>query len=289
MTHAHRSMLWMLAFCLGWLLVEGAATLLEGHYSPFQIVWTRYAVHLAFMLGVWGWRDPVSLVRTRRLGLQLGRSLLMLVMPVAWVAALNHGDDGSLSLAVLGLSPLIVLALSRLVNGEPASQAAWIGAAVASAGALLLVRVHAAEVPLRLAAAGLSAVAFSLYLVLTRSLRFERTRANMFYTALGVFALLSWYMPRVWVTPSLHDLLVMTAIGLLGWVALWALDRMTSAAPVEAASPLLTLMPAAGLVAVPLLTGHHPATQALLGAALIGVTAVYAALRLAPIRLGSPA
>ncbi len=31
-------------------------------------------------------------------------------------------------------------------------------------------------------------------------------------------------MPRVWVTPDLHDALIMTAIGVIGFFALYALD-----------------------------------------------------------------
>jgi hypothetical protein len=77
------------------------------------------------------------------------------------------------------------------------------------------------------AAALTSAASFSLYVVMTRMLRGESLRANLFYTALGVFAVLSLFMPTVWVTPTSHDARVMVLIGALGLVALLALDRMS--------------------------------------------------------------
>ena len=52
MNAARRSMAWMIAFAALWALVEQLATGLHGGYSPWQVVWTRYAVHLLAMLAV---------------------------------------------------------------------------------------------------------------------------------------------------------------------------------------------------------------------------------------------
>jgi drug/metabolite transporter (DMT)-like permease len=45
-------------------------------------------------------------------------------------------------------------------------------------------------------------------------------------------------MPFVWVRPTLHDLAVMAAIGLLGYASLYCLDRLTDAAPVSDSAPV---------------------------------------------------
>ena len=91
MSTERRSMLLMITFVALWTLVEATAANLLNKYTAYQIVWTRYAVHLALMLALWGWRDPASLWRTRRPGFQIARSSLMMVMPVSWFLGSQSG------------------------------------------------------------------------------------------------------------------------------------------------------------------------------------------------------
>jgi drug/metabolite transporter (DMT)-like permease len=77
-------------------------------------------------------------------------------------------------------------------------------------------------------------LSFVLYVLMTRSLRKERTEANLFYTALGPFVAFGLLMPLVWVTPDLHEALIMTAIGVLGFFALYALDFVCHTEPASA-------------------------------------------------------
>jgi drug/metabolite transporter (DMT)-like permease len=241
MTLTRRSLLLMVAFVALWAAVEAAAGHLHHAYSPYQVVWTRYAVHLTLMLAVWGLSEPISLVRTGRPVFQIARSLLMLGMPCSLIIALSHGVDQGTVLAIFWLSPLLIFAFAKILLGERASLALWLAAACASAGAILLVGPGSLPAPLLLIFPAGMAITFSLYVVMTRSLRSERTRANLFYTALGVFLALCPVMPRLWVTPTVHDLLVLVTIGVVGFAALWALDRTAADAPVSASAPLTAL------------------------------------------------
>ena len=63
MSPARYSMLLMIGFGVLWAAVESVAVHLSRGYSPYQVVWTRYAVHLGFMLAVWGWRQPLACLR----------------------------------------------------------------------------------------------------------------------------------------------------------------------------------------------------------------------------------
>ena len=85
------------------------------------------------------------------------------------------------------------------------------------------------------------AITFAAYVVMTRVLRTEPGHVNLFYTALGVFLALSPFIPAVWIMPNGQDLLVLTGIGLIGYLALFALDRMAAAAPVSISAPLAYL------------------------------------------------
>ena len=282
------SMLLMIAFGALWALLEAVATHLTRSYSPFQVVWTRYAAHLAFMLAVWGWRQPVSLLRTRRPLLQLARSALMIVMPASFVFGVMRGLSADTLMAVFWVTPLLILALSAMVLREAAPPALWLAAAAATAGAVLVLGPRPPPASLSWLVWPLTmAGSFSLYVAMTRLLRSETTRANLFYTALGVFVVLSPVMLFVWITPSRHDLAVMVAIGLIGWVSLYCLDRMAAAAPVTESAPLAPTQVAV-VAGVGLLAGHfHPRPEVWAGLVLLAGAALVAWWR-APVMRAQP-
>lgn len=225
-------MLWMVLFVALWVLVEVVCTRFNLAYSPFQVVWARYASHLAIMLAIFGWRDPLALVRTRRPLFQISRSLLMLVMPTAWVLATGRGLDVNTVLSLFGVAPLMICVLAILLLNERPTPGLWASATVVSLGALFCLSPQGPLPLIGVAAALVSAGSFSLYVVMTRMLTTETLRANIFYTALGVFAALTLYMPKVWVTPTPHDAAVMVLVGALGLISLLALDRAAETAPV---------------------------------------------------------
>jgi drug/metabolite transporter (DMT)-like permease len=241
MTPGRLSLLWMGAFVALWAVVEVLAGEILRLYSPYQVVWTRYAVHLALMLAWWGLRDSASLWRTRRPLFQMARSLLMLGMPASWVIAMQHGVHPETLMSIFWLSPLLILVLAHVLLGERAPWKIWAAGAVACLGANLLF-IHGPLPPLRLLAFPVGmALTFSLYVVMTRSLRSEPMRANLFYTAFGVLAALSPAIPPLWIPPTAPHLAVMIGVGVLGFGALLALDRMAAAAPVSLAAPAASL------------------------------------------------
>lgn len=276
MTDSRRSMWLMIAFVMLWTLVELVAASLLARYTVYQIVWTRYAVHLLLMLALWGWRDPLSLVRTRRPAFQLARSGLMLVMPVSWFVGTQAGVPPDTTMAIFWCSPLMILGAAMLFLGERVPPAAWVLSATGTAGGMLLF----APAPLQAAhpawllaplAMGLS---FALYVVMTRSLRSEPLRANLFYTAFGVFALLTPVLPFVWITPGATDLARLVAVGLLGYLTLLALDRMAAAAPVGTATPLVFLQLSLSIVAGLALGHFAPDPRSAAALVLVSVPAI---------------
>ena len=236
----HRAIALLAVFAATWALLEGAlGTRLEHQYNLMQVVWWRYAAHLALMLAVWGWRQPGQLWRTRRPVFQLARSLLMLVMPLSFVAALYVGEHIDTVWALFWVTPGLILLVAAMWLNERAPVWLWIATLLGAAGAVFIL-----EPPLPQSVPGLllpllMALSFSVYVVMTRSLRDEPVVTNLFYTAFGVFVLLSPLMPSIWLMPSLHDAVYLSAIGVVGFVALWALDRACESAPVSHTAPTL--------------------------------------------------
>jgi drug/metabolite transporter (DMT)-like permease len=276
MNAMHRGMLWMIAFVALWALVEAFAGWLSRPYSPYQVVWARYGAHLAIMFAIWGWGDPLVLVRTRRPVLQIARSLLMLVMPAAWILSLQRGLTPDTVLAIFGVAPLIICALAAVLLKERPTPGIWVSAAVVSAGAMFCLSLHVLLSLTAVAAALTSAGSFSLYVVMTRMLRGESLRANLFYTALGVFVVLSLFVPTMWVMPTPHDALVMVLIGGLGLLALLALDRTAQMAPVSSGAAMVdTRLLVIGGVEI----GHHPDLHIEIGVATIAIGTICALSR----------
>jgi drug/metabolite transporter (DMT)-like permease len=165
----------------------------------------------------------------------------MLVMPASWILGMQHGVQPDTLMAVFWTSPLLIIVLAHLLLGERAPAAVWAVGGLSCLGASLLFLRGPLPLSLQLLFPLGMALSFSLYIVMTRSLRHEAIRANLFYTALGVFVALSPLMPSLWVTPSARDFLAMVGVGLLGWVALFALDRMAAGAAVSLTAPVLSM------------------------------------------------
>ena len=179
-------------------------------------------------------------------------------MPASWAMALEAGVHGSEIMAVFWLAPLMILGLVRKPADERAGRVDWVIAILAYGGVLLVLEPHRWPGPAPMLLPIVMGFTFAAYAVMTRSLRSESLRANLFYTALGVFVPLSLAMPAVWVTPTPRDSLVMVLIGLLGWATLYALDRAAAAGPLYRSAPIAFLQLPLAVALSWLSTGFRP-------------------------------
>lgn len=255
-----------------WDVVESLPTLLSRGYSPYQTVWMRYGTHIIFMLLFLAPRHGWSLVRTRRPALQVGRGLLMLVMPISFISSLGHARANDI-LSVFWLSPLLILIFAALVQGDRARWLLWVAALIAMIGAQMIMRPSAEVVHAVPFGIGM-AVSFSLYVVLTRSLRDEPTMVNLFYSAIVVFIPLTLVMPAIWKPLTLRDALVMMGVGLAGLALLWALDKACELVSPNLIASLFALQLVFYLLLVPLMEGMWPGKLALGGVTLISTAAL---------------
>jgi drug/metabolite transporter (DMT)-like permease len=221
---------------LGWTAVELVGGSLLRRFSPYQVVWTRYAVHLLVVVVVAG--RSTAVWRSRRPGLQLLSSFCMLAMPVCFVTAARFIPVEN-AWAGFWVAPLLTLALGALVLGESLSPRAWVASTISFTGALLiLAEVRAPSLLGLLATLGM-ALSFAGYLVLARVLRAESTASKLFYTALGVFLALTPVMPGRFVRPNAFEMTGMAALALFGIVTLGLFDRALEGASLNATAPLV--------------------------------------------------
>lgn len=285
----HRAVLLMFAFVLAWALVEGVVgAQLQNPYSLLQIVWWRYAAHLALMLLVWGWREPSRLWRTRRPVFHLSRSLCMLVMPLSFAMAVSIGEGAHTVWALFWLAPLMILALAAGWLREEVPPVAWGAVVCGLLAAYLMLDPKWPRSAAMVFWPLLMAASFALYVAMTRSLREEPVLTNLFYTALGVFVLLSFAMPALWRMPTWHDAVVLTAIGVVGFAALWALDRACEATHLSRTTPALYLHLAGMVVIESLWRGTGLSRRETVAVALIALVVIAAWTLLSSGRLRAP-
>lgn len=287
MTHDRHGMVLTTAFVALWAAEEALTSLLMGRYGLDQIVWMRFAWHLLLLWVVFGRREPQLLWRTQRPFFQLARAAMMVGMPACWVMGLHRGLSPNMLMSVFWVAPLMILALARLFLGERASPTVWLAALLACAGVFALTGPHALPSPLLLVFPLGMALCFSAYVVMTRALRREHTRTKLFYTGLGVCLALAPLQPGGWVTPTPVDLGIAGGIALLGLGGLYALERLTAAAPVSRTAPLVYLQIPFALGFAWLLELHHPSLRTLAIVALTGAVVLYVWKRQRPFRRDS--
>lgn len=258
------------AFSAAWALLELIASRLQGGYDVLQIEGCRFAVQLALMAVLWGWRREAPLWRTRRPLAQLVRAALMLAIPLSFGVAVLQGASPHLAMTGLWVAPVFALVLARGWLLSKAPLLAWIAAAAGLCATVAMLEparpptLQASVVPL------LMGLAFAAYLALTRSLRDEPVMTNLFYVGLGGLLGVLPFLPGVWVMPSLHDALVFAALGVFGFVALWLLEHALRRAPLPWIAPALYVHVACLTVVSLAARGHLPSLRIALGLALVG-------------------
>ena len=208
-------------------------------------------------------------------------------MEVALILAMEGGVDYGAIWTVFWVTPFLIPLFASMWLGERASFGVWLACGTAVAGASLL---HGPVLPRTAATLFLpllAAASFSSYVVMARVLRREPIRTNLFYTVVGLFAALTLIVPRFWVPPTPHDLIVFAAMGLIGLGALYAIDRMASAAAVSSSAPFIALQVAFTIGASAILTDRILGVRAWGGACLIGGAALWSWARRNPIAVTS--
>lgn len=274
MSDLKRGIVWMLVSILLASMMDAISKYLSQSYPVFQIVWARYLFQALPVMVVLGPRLPV-LVRTRRMGIQLLRSAMLLGATITFIFGLKEIPLAEAS-TILFLAPLIVTALSVPLLREQVGARRWMAVLVGFAGAVIVIRPGAgifqgwAFFPLA------TAFLYALYMITTRQLsRTDSSLTTLVYTASVGALLMSAIVPFDWVQPDFEGWTLMILLGALGGANHFALILAFRAAPAAVISPLeysrLIWATSFGFV----LFGDLPDVWAIAGAALIVVSGLY--------------
>lgn len=274
-----------------WILIEVVGAGALSAMPPLELVWLRYLVHLLLVLAVVGRGPSTTLFRTATPLRHVGRSLLMLGMPLFWVLAAQRIPMATV-LSIFWICPLVAVFLAAFVLHESVSWMTLVALMVGYLGVLAALRPpvpHSGTgVLLALGMCG----CFALYIVATRWLRREETQVNLFQSALSVFVVLTVVVPFDWRWPTPSAWLAVVVIGVLGYVMLYLLDRATHLTTVSAFASMLFLQPTVESIWFALGSGRGVSRSLLIGVLLVTVAiilSIAAARREPAMASGQPA
>ncbi|WP_282606857.1 DMT family transporter [Pelagibius sp. Alg239-R121] len=231
-----KGILWMLLTMLLFVSMDTAAKHLTQSYPVLQVVWARYFFH-ALLLALYLNRRIPGLMRTKRLGIQLFRSLLLLVTTVLFFTGISLIPLADAS-AIMFVAPIIVTALSMPLLKEKVGPRRWVSIVVGFIGALIIIRPGGETVQIAALLPFCAACCYALYQIITRSLSHsDQPLTTLAYTALVGAVVMCFVAPFNWQSPDTNGWLLMILIGFLGGISQFTLIKAFQSAPAAAVTP----------------------------------------------------
>src|SRR4051812_7318754 len=129
----------MLATMAVFVFTDTLAKYLVRTYPVVEVTWARFAFHLPVVLALMAQHRSVGLFRSKRLDLQLARSLMQLMSTTMFFIAIAYMPLAK-AIAIGFVQPLLVTALSVPFLGERVGPRRWAAVATGFLGALVIVR-----------------------------------------------------------------------------------------------------------------------------------------------------
>ncbi len=275
-----RGILLMLATGLLFSVMDTLSKEMTRHYPVLQVIWARYFFHMLIMLAALAptrpWR---TLLGSRRPGLQLGRSLAVVLSSALFVAAIKFIPLADAT-AVNFVAPLLVTALSVPLLGEKVGVRRWTAVAVGFLSVLVVIRPGPgmAHWAVLLPLAG--AVCYALYQITTRMLAgIDAWPTTALYSGVVGVIGTSLLVPFAWRPPEWTGWLAFIGLGVLGSASHLLLIRAFALAPASTLSPFGYVQLVWAIVAGIVVFGDVPDAWTLVGAALIAGSGLYVLLR----------
>ena len=267
--------------CRYWLGFSGLDTVAKYlvtrlHIPVTEVVWLRFVGQTTYMVAFCGLVGVPGLLTTRRLGLQLVRSVLMVMTTACnFIALQTLRLDQTVTITFL--APLVVAALAGPLLGE------WIGwrrALAVVAGFLgVLVALHPGSAPLSAAviASLTGMLAYALFMLLTRHLSaYDPPFVTLFYSMIAgtlfgaPFAVHDWVSP-----PDAPTWILLASLGALGGAGHLLFIHAYKLAPASTVSPFLYLQLLTMTLAGFVVFGDVPDTTTMAGAAIVIASGIY--------------
>src|SRR5215212_8975218 len=275
-----RAVLFMLAAAVLLPLLNASIKYLVTTYPVAELLWARYAGHLAFMLVVFAPRHGRALLASSRPALQIARSLLFCCSTFLMFYELGFVPLATAA-AISFTAPLIVTAAAPLFLGERVGLARALAVTAGFIGALIVVRPGSGALHWAAFLIFGSAAASASTQLLSRKLAgYDSPETSNTYMVLAGFLLATNPLPFIWQPPQgLWHALLFVMLGVLGGLGHYYLVRAFELAPASFVSPFnYAQILGAALLSI-IVFGQVPDLWTWVGAAIIAASGLFILLR----------
>ncbi len=221
-------------FCF--ISMDAVAKWLTGQIDLVMIVWGRYAAQTLLLVLIFA-PSLARRLRTRHVGLQTTRSLLLLAATFLFFAGLE-ALPLSETVAIFFVAPLIVVALAGPLLGEPIGLFRWAAVGVGFSGMLIVQQPGAAAFQWASLLPFFAAACYALQQITTRKVTAgDSAVTTLIFTALAGTVVVSCIAPFFWETPDWRQALAMLTMGAIGGVGHFAMILALARAPASALAP----------------------------------------------------
>lgn len=262
--------------CLLFSVLDVVSKLLGQQMAVTQILWVRFIGFVPIAL-LMAWRPRQGIAwRSRRPGLQICRSLLLIVEMGMFVWAFKTLPLADVQ-AVAACTPLLVVALSVPVLGEKVGWRRWAAVGLGFAGVLLIVRPGFQTIGTGTLVVLGGALLWAIYQIQLRIVgRQDSATTSALWSAVVGAVVMSFVAPFDWTPPDMRGWLLLVAAALLGALGHTIYSRAFVLAPASVLQPFNYLMLVFATLFGWLIFDQLPDAWTVAGALLIVAGGLYA-------------
>lgn len=225
-------------FCFAGL--DATAKYLAASLPTEQIVWVRFVSHIVYAALLFRiWRSP-EVFRSKRWGLQIVRSVLLLMTTVFNFLAVRHLQLAE-TVSIMFAAPFVVTALAGPLLNEWAGLRRWLAIIVGFIGVLVVTRPGLGGFHWAMILSICSMTCYAFYTILTRMLAQTDSPVGMLFlsgvvaaAAITPFGVASWTTPDdIWIW------LLLLSTGAWGGLGHFALIRAHVLSPAPVLAPFM--------------------------------------------------
>jgi len=193
--------------------MDTIAKYLSAELSFFQITWARYFFTVFWTLPFMFFFFKKNLVWSQNIKLQIFRGLTLLSANICFFYSISVISMAK-ALTLAFVAPLVTTAISPFFLNEKVGIRRWSAVLIGFIGSLVVIRPGFLEFNLATIAALGTGCFYGIYLVITRKLHStDNPLLTLLLTGVVGFLLSSFFVPLVWITPSITQ---WSLLGLMG-------------------------------------------------------------------------